>query len=234
MFATRLPDRIPQLPWIDASQTWLFPLVVLGAVVSGLSLVTGREPRLGALGLVVLIGAGSALEVVALGYEHRNHGAALPAAALLAWAVGHRIADDAGAWDAVSGVLGAAYLTSALSKFSASGLAWIDGDALALLMVERTGWTTNAWASVVHFVARQPWLTWPMSAAALAIEISGPLMLRRRFRRGFAAASVLLHTSIGVFIGYWHPEFPLIALACATGTVLRAPASPSVPGTTPA
>jgi len=226
---TTLPDHFPSMPWIDRIQHLLLPTSAAVALVAALGFATGRAPRTSAAILVILIGLGAELEWLARGFDDRSHSGALPAAALLAWWVGDMRGGRRAAFELVSGVLAAAYLGSALSKLSASGLAWIDGDALALLMIERTAWTTTAWASLVRWVAHQPVLTWSMAAATLLIEAAGPLMLWPRMRRPFAMASVLLHAGIGVFSGYWHVEFPLVAVACALATPLS-PTDPSDAG----
>lgn len=224
------------LRWGPDGWDTILPPIVLGLAMAtsaagAMAIIRQRQGGRGALWLVIVAGLGDILErLVIADPGGTSHGKALPAAALLAWWAGQRSHDRREAFEYVSGVAAAAYLLSAMSKLSAKGLAWINGDALALLMVERVTWTTAPWAPLVEWVAVHPTLTWSMAAFALILELAGPAMLVPSLRIPFAIASVTFHAGIGMFLGYWHVEFPLIVIAATFGTSsLRG--DPSDPGT---
>ncbi|MFM2248711.1 MAG: Vitamin K-dependent gamma-carboxylase [Pseudomonadota bacterium] len=173
-----------------------------------------------------------------------QHGKHLPSALLLCGALGARMdrADPArgaheGAWGAAAG----AYLLAGLAKLLANGAGWLEPQAHALLLLER-GLLAPPWLAAPRlFVAARQELAAGLAAAALLIELAGPLLLWRPARAPMVALIGAMHVGIAVLMGYVY--LPWVACLLALLRAGRAepgalperaerppPRSPAAPG----
>jgi hypothetical protein len=76
----------------------------------------------------------------------------------------------------------AVYFAAGIAKLTTSGIAWALSDNLATVLV-RVHYSTVPPSDLGLALARQPWLTQAVAAAALSLELLAPLMLVHRYAR---------------------------------------------------
>lgn len=151
----------------------------------------------------------------------RTQGAQLPCATLAAWLIGTAIAPrlsrdrEALGQALASGVVAAGYTMAAISKLRLSGLGWIDGRMLALLIWERGEGAGFPFDAIRHTVGASPALATLGMTTVLVLEGSGALFLFRRARRPYAAAMIGFHLTAGLLLGYPHLDWAFTVLSWA-------------------
>lgn len=214
---TRLPYPRGLTAWIDlwplthpgpqlAMQVMLAVLMVL--------LWRGRRPTPVVLAILVL---GTVQQLLSSAmhtdWGERQQGSQMPIAALVAWLVGRTLLRQNPSRsatlpeDLACGVFAAGYTLAGVAKLSASGFAWVDGRALALLIQERAPTGGPVLEPIRSWVAQQSTLCTGMMAGALVLELAGPVFLFPAARMPFALCAVLMHASIGTLMGYPHADW---------------------------
>lgn len=202
--------------------------------------VSGRRVQLAGWGVFVIVMLLHAVtRSVHPDETDRTQGAQLPCASLAAWLIGTAIAPrlkrdgEALGQALASGVVAAGYTMAAISKLRLSGLGWIDGRMLALLIWERGESAGFPFEAVRHAVGSSPALCTLGMTTVLVLEASGALFLFRRARRPYAAAMIGFHLTAGLLLGYPHLDWAVTALSWAW--VAGGPATPpAVDGAAPA
>lgn len=207
-----------------------FPLPMAVSVALTLLFVTAsvlfvmRRWEVWTGGLVVAMLAGGATLQDALwpGEIGENHAVVLPGVAVLAYLIGRgtglrRGMDRATAerlgYEAACGVAAACYLIAGLSKVHMSGLAWASGSNLSLHMHVHA-LSGGAWMRPFRLaVAEHLWLCTAFGAGTLLIECGAVVYLWAPLRRPWSVLIGAMHTSIGLLMGLYHPDWMLMALA---------------------
>lgn len=198
---------------VAAPAAWVpLSLVYAGAVVAWL---LGRRAGLAGAFAALLLGfAAHAQRTQLPDGLPLPHGITLPGAALVTYTVATllRRRDDE-AWEAVCGAVGACYTLAAASKLLAAGLAWAQGDHIALLLVERAAGAPGPLAALRTWSAGEPWLCTSIATATLILEGAGFLLVWPALRRPLAAILVVLHVGIFVWLGYFAVAWIPVLLA---------------------
>ena len=205
--------------------------VILAAVVAMLALfVSGRRPQLAGWTLVgIALVTHAVVRSVHAQEADRTQGSQEPYATLIAWLIGTKVAkrfgrepEELGA-SLACGVVAAGYSMAALSKLMHSGIHWVDGRAMALLIYERAGQVPAPFSDLRYAAASHPLVCKLAMGSALVLESCGWFFLFTRLRRPFAAGVLCLHVSSGLLLGYTHFDWALtaIAWAVAAGAPLR-------------
>ncbi len=234
-YARGLATLLPLAWWSsEAGQT-----VAAAAMVCLLGLfVAGRRAPLAGWGFfVIVLVLHAVVRSVHPDETDRTQGAQMPCATLVAWLVGSALAprlgrepDELGGTLAC-GVVGAGYTMAALSKLLASGLGWVDGPTLALMIYERGTGAGEPFETLRHAIGTSPRLCAIGMAGALAMEASGWLFVFRTARRPYAMAAFSFHLTSGLLLGYPHFDwaFTTLAWAWAAGGSRARPRGPSAP-----
>jgi hypothetical protein len=189
-------------------------VVLLGVFVSG------RSTQLVGWAVVLLAWCEHDVEssVHQLATDH-GQGSQEPFTTLIAWLIGVAIAPRLGkdrerlGSALACGVVASGYTMAGLSKLWHSGLGWVDGRAMALMMYERIPGAWPPFAELRGFVAGHVTLAGLSMAVALVVELAGFLWLFRPARRPMMVAAVVMHVAIGIFLGYFHPDWAMTAIA---------------------
>ena len=133
-------------------------------------------------------------------------------------------------------VMATVYFLTGFQKLRHAGLHWVFGDNMSWIL--RQGAVDRA-AGLASFVADHAWLAQGMAGGALALELTAPLWLSiRRTRALFAAAALVMHSSIWLLLGIDYSPWILTVAAVAVPMSLRADrpllARPRVPSPQPA
>ncbi len=182
---------------------------------------SGVWPRLAALGVIAFLMIIRRIEiadwpddiVVRLGKY-------VPAgAALSAWLVASQIARQLGepparadvlGWHAACGVIGGAYVLSAIAKLRLTGWDWMRSHHHALLIAERAYTGPRFIRSARHVVARSSAVGLVVGVFGLMMEI-GAIGFVFPSVRVYAAAGILtMQAGIWVLLGYFEPEWYLV------------------------
>jgi hypothetical protein len=116
-------------------------------------------------------------------------------------------------------VLATVYWLTGAQKLRHSGLEWVFSDNMAWVL--RQGAVGHG-AQVAHWVADHLVVAQLLACGALALELTAPLWLAvRRTRALFAAAVLVMHTSIWWFLGLDYSAWVLTAAAVAVPMSLR-------------
>lgn len=136
-------------------------------------------------------------------------------------------ADESYAATGALALLGAAYLSSAISKLVYGGPGWLSGHPIQVIVVGQDGLVGDGLLSRYRtFVASTPLVAAAFSFATVFFEAAGPLMLIGPWlRRLVAAGLIAMHLNIYVVtdIVYWES----VVLLAAFGLIGPAPAAPA-------
>jgi len=99
------------------------------------------------------------------------------------------------------GMVGAMFTLSALSKWTAMGWGWTDGEIHALLIFERGVGETGLLAEARLWMGHHPDVCGLFAAATLIVESTGALLLFPRTRRPWIVAAVALLVGFMVLPG---------------------------------
>lgn len=140
-------------------------------------------------------------------------------AALSAWLVASQIALWLGepapraetlGWHAGCGVLGGAYVLSAIAKLRLTGWDWMRSHHHALLIAERAYTGPRFIRNARHVVARSKRVGTVVGVVGLFVEIAAALFIVPGARLYVAAAIVSMHIGIWALLGYFEPEWYLV------------------------
>jgi hypothetical protein len=151
-----------------------------------------------------------------------RHAGRLVLASLLGWLLAylatHRqspASRAASAHHAACGVAAAGYVLCGITKLHLSGIGWIDGGNLALLIAERSGDGPLWLQSVRAWVATMEVLPSVLAAAGLTFELCGVAFLWPRARRAYAIAGALFQLGVVLLLGYFVMEWVILLVALA-------------------
>ena len=109
--------------------------------------------------------------------------------------------------------LGAVYFATGFQKLRHSGLAWVFSDNMSWVLRQGTSVFGHRLNQVI---ADQPVATRVLAGGALALELSAPVLLAfRRTRPFFVLGSLMMHTSIWLFLGLDYSPWVLASAAVA-------------------
>ena len=128
----------------------------------------------------------------------------------------------AAGWHAAAGVLAASWGLAAFAKVRESGMVWVSGANVAVLVRERSYMGPRPVARLRRAVSKMPWLCLASACVGFWGEAAGMLFIFPDLRWGVAIASALFQIGITVLLGYWELEWIFIMLAVAglsSGTI---------------
>jgi len=122
--------------------------------------------------------------------------------------------DESYARTGAMALLGAAYLSAAISKIIYGGWEWADGTPIQAIILGQEGLVAGGIVDAYRFwTVTTPHAAVAFSVATVAIEAAGPLMLAgRRMRRIVAFALLILHANIYLLtpVLYWQSMLLLV------------------------
>lgn len=126
--------------------------------------------------------------------------------------------------------LGAVYFATGFQKLRHSGLAWVFSDNMSWVLRQGTSVFGDRLNQVM---ADQPTVTRALAGGALALELGAPILLAfRRTRPFFVFGSLMMHSSIWLFLGLDYSPWVLASAAVALPMSRRWP-SPAAPEPAP-
>lgn len=122
---------------------------------------------------------------------------------------------EAAGWHGAAGVLAASWGLAAFAKLRESGMVWVSGANVAVLVRERSYLAPGPIKKLRRAVSKIPWLCLAAAYVGFWGEAAGMLFIVPDLRWGVAIASVLFQLGITVLLGYWELEWIFIMLAVA-------------------
>lgn len=186
--------------------------------------VLGRRERVSALSLLALLVTAGHVEMAARGVTMPVVLHVIATAVFATWVVCwlaptglDERARRTRAHEAACGVYAAIMFLAGFSKLRYSGLAWVDGDRHALMMLVRSFAATTALDDFRGWLAAHPTLLEIGASYTLAIEFAAPLFLVPRLRKPFALAMIPLPVGLAFTFGFFPFETATIPLVLAWG-----------------
>jgi hypothetical protein len=219
------PVQLQERPVGIAAWLPVAPLVQPPAFVAGTLLVLGllawlvraARPTVPAALLFALFFLYARIEDVnALpGGDQVGHGKFLVGNALLCLALGGVVGrrdPDGGVrrgMDYAFGVAAALYLWAGLVKVLVSGPFWAWKAGLSMLAYERSFHVTGALEAARVWAGTHPWVGVLGGNAVIFVEVASIVLVVPRWRSWFAVWTAAMHLGIGVFTGYFYPDWIL-------------------------
>lgn len=120
---------------------------------------------------------------------------------------------------AMTVVVVVAYVLAGVAKLRASGLGWLQGEALAHQVAHdnlRKVLVGDWYSPIGAWAVEHTWIFAPMAVASLAVELGAPIvLLGGRLRTGWVVAAWLFHLGVLVFMAILFPyQLFGVAFAC--------------------
>lgn len=214
------PQGVPS--WFLQPGVW--GVLTLAFLASLTGWVLGRHERTASFALLALLFTAGHVEMAARGVTMPVVLHVIVTAVFTAWVVcwlagsgSDEPARRARAHEAACGVYAAIMFLAGFAKLRYSGLAWVDGDRHAFMILERSFATTTALDTFRSGLAGHPALLEIGASYTLAIECAAPLFLVPRLRKWFALAMLPLPVGLAFTFGFFPFETATIPLVLAWG-----------------
>lgn len=147
--------------------------------------------------------------------EDISQGKSMPFAAWMAYVIGSQLIKPTAARpdaerngrELAMGIVASGYMMAALSKLHMDGLSWFDGRSMALMIMERAEEYPGPIQWLRETVSQSPSFCTASMGLALVIEGLGFLYLLPKWRVRYAMATIFMHCSIGLLLGYFHVDW---------------------------
>lgn len=124
----------------------------------------------------------------------------------------------AAGWEAAAGVMAALYPLAALSKLKLTGWRWMRAEHHALMIAERA-YTGPMWVRRARSAGSRSWAVCAfVGTFGLLSEFACAAYIFPDARIAVTATVLALHAGIGLFLGYFEPEWLLVMIAIAAIT----------------
>jgi hypothetical protein len=208
--------RLVELGWVatEPGKFGLGAVVMLGAALFAFTTWELLGATLIFFGIGIATTVGASMVSDASGFSHSGM---LTTVTIAAYAIGlvqnrelplqeRRRA----AWEMTTAGVAACYTLAAIAKLRSHGFGWGDGGSMSMLVEERRYYAVSAVSDLRGLMATHPMVLGILGWYAVAVELLAPAFMFPKTRFYFLVAVCLMHSGIGLLLGYHYLDWIIL------------------------
>lgn len=208
--------RLVDLGWVatDAGKFGLGGVVVLGVALFAFTAweVLGAALIFCGIGIATTVGASMVQD--ASGFSHSGMLSAVTLAGYVIGLLRDRslplLERRRAGWELATAGVAACYTLAAIAKLRSQGFAWGDGGSMSMLVEERRYYAVSAVSELRGLMATHPVVLGALGWYALVVELLAFTFMFPRTRFFFLVAVCLMHSGIGLLMGYHYLDWIIL------------------------